>query len=78
MAGQWETRLPFLAANQKLVKQVEVVKPTGSVTTDWATPSEAQSMQPNESERAEIRREKEVRWNMVVARIKRVFDGASK
>src|SRR4029079_5145775 len=23
VAGQWETRLPFLAANQKLVKQVE-------------------------------------------------------
>jgi ATP-dependent helicase HrpA len=23
VAGQWDTRLPFLAANQKLVKQVE-------------------------------------------------------
>ncbi|MBI2772166.1 MAG: ATP-dependent RNA helicase HrpA [Burkholderiales bacterium] len=26
VAGQWETRLPFLAANQKLVKQVEEIE----------------------------------------------------
>ena len=40
----------------ELLRQEVVVKPTGSVTTDWAKPNEARSIKPNEMENAEITR----------------------
>lgn len=48
----------------ELLRLEDVVNPTGSVTTDWASLKEAKSAQPNRIEQAKISRGEEVRWDI--------------